>query len=416
MSKLNFLKFFAIILLIGLYPVTVLSDEFNAEINAWPTEFLKCGPNSLYMFLQLSGQHNVAYGQVETIPILQKGTSLLVLRDSARKFGINSEVFRYRTDDIDSLPLPAIVQFKDDPNELQPTYHFNVIYKVDKRRFYWLDGTTGFEYFGLKSGLSTMWTGYALVEPKSFWKSLITGELPVTFGICLLLVYIPVIITLSSRLKRFHRECKVIKQANTLGSFKLSLPILFLFMLFTIQAELFASDDKMSNLPWRSPANGGINVLYCYLTVNGVPCKYTELLKQQISVQAGSQTAGTLARLAAINGLALQPDLLTFNQLFKCAMPVIVHIDGKSPESGAFILLIGIDTNLVSFLNGPSATIEQMTREDFRRVWSGIALLPESNRRQNVILFVIGIVVGFALPLAFTRTRLKGDCQLKQPL
>jgi ABC-type bacteriocin/lantibiotic exporter with double-glycine peptidase domain len=167
----------------------------------------------------------------------------------------------------------------------------------------------------------------------------------------------------------------------------------------TLNAQTFdEKTDTFNN--WRCASNGGINALYCYLSVNGVSCKYADLLREQKKeVKNRQHTALTLVHLAAKYGLPLQTVSITENELSLCTFPVIVHMDGESPEAGAFLLILTMSDKAVDYVNGPSATIHEMTRENFRRVWSGIALLPVTRRWEYLIFCLIGFVVGLVLSL-----------------
>lgn len=172
------------------------------------------------------------------------------------------------------------------------------------------------------------------------------------------------------------------------------------FFSLHIACAISRPDEDISSLPWRSSANGGINSLYCYLRANKVSCRYADLLREQaMEVRTGPATAATLVRVAMNHGFPLQPVLLTMDELRSCAMPVVVHIDGESPEAGKFLLVLGEAQNRIAYVNGPTASIQMMDRADFRRVWSGIALLPARNRRQYAVLGTVGFSVGLILSL-----------------
>ena len=164
---------------------------------------------------------------------------------------------------------------------------------------------------------------------------------------------------------------------------------------------------------WRCPANGGANVLYCYLRVNGRQCVYADLLNQQ-SEKPGNAAYSikTLAYIAAKNGLPLQPVSLSMNDLMSCPKPVIVHMDGKSPEAGAFLLILSIKDSSMHYLNGPSATIHQMRIEDFRRVWTGFALLPRKDGMKDAIYAAIGFSLGIVV--TFVCKSVRAERVLKQ--
>ena len=177
----------------------------------------------------------------------------------------------------------------------------------------------------------------------------------------------------------------------------------FLALIFSCFAfVVLVHGEESSFSSWRCASHGGINVLYCYLCVNGVKCRYSDLSKEQTEeVGTGFCTAATLSHLAAKHGLILQPAELTMKELNSTPCPVIVHMDGESPQTGAFLLIISITNKHINYINGPSATIESMSPEDFRRVWSGIAMVPKASLRQSVIFCMIGFTVGLTLPLVF---------------
>ena len=152
--------------------------------------------------------------------------------------------------------------------------------------------------------------------------------------------------------------------------------------------------DALRFKPWRCPANGGVNVLYCYLQVNGIECRYSGLVQEQ-SGSTETHTVASLAELARKSGIPLRPVSLTMDELTKCARPVIVHMDGTSPEQGAFLLILSMTDDSIHYINGPSATMHHMARDSFRRIWSGAALLPKTNRWKDVGWGSLGFGVGF---------------------
>jgi ABC-type bacteriocin/lantibiotic exporter with double-glycine peptidase domain len=103
---------------------------------------------------------------LKTVPISSDGSSLLDLRDAAKRLGVDTEIRRYRPEQIDYVPLPAIGQFRTGKDSITPL-HIDVIYKVDADRVYLLNGTTGAEYWILRSRLPYFWEGFAVVRKQS---------------------------------------------------------------------------------------------------------------------------------------------------------------------------------------------------------------------------------------------------------
>jgi len=149
---------------IVLWPMFPLAETNNAAISAYRDVFM-CGPNSLFMLLILSGHADVTLERLKNIPMDLEGTSLLNLRDAAREFHMETEIRHYQPQDVDPVPLPAIVQFKSYGSSIT-AHHFNLLYKVDARRAYMIDGTSGVGISCARSRLPDWWTGYALIEKR----------------------------------------------------------------------------------------------------------------------------------------------------------------------------------------------------------------------------------------------------------
>src|SRR5262249_14689276 len=103
------------------------------------------------------------------------------------------------------------------------------------------------------------------------------------------------------------------------------------------------------------------------------------------------------------SGVEMQAVALTMNELKSCAKPVIVHADGETPDAGTFLLLLNINDQRVEFINGPSATFQSLQIEDFRRVWSGVALMPAPPPWRNAIRCGAGFGAGLILALIIRR-------------
>lgn len=155
------------------------------------------------------------------------------------------------------------------------------------------------------------------------------------------------------------------------------------------------SNGNSSMSHWRSPEYGGINALYCYLHINGINCLYSNLFNEQASAKDGAkQTPQALASLAAKYGRPLHPVFLTLKDLTAGTLPLIVFVDGETPNRGAFLLVISVSDQAVDFINGPTASIHEMTLENFTRTWNGVALVPVMNRQKYLIALLVGFAVG----------------------
>lgn len=159
---------------------------------------LSCGPNSLFIFLILSGRRNVSREQLESIPISSSGSSLLDLQRAAKQFNCNVNIRKVEAEEVDLINLPAIGQFRTGPSVSSDPLHFNVIYKVDTDRIYLLDGTTGFKFYIKRAKLQNLWTGFVLSEKKDFLTSIGAA------GWQVLLICIIIVIEYSAFYKLYH--------------------------------------------------------------------------------------------------------------------------------------------------------------------------------------------------------------------
>jgi hypothetical protein len=163
-----------------------------------------------------------------------------------------------------------------------------------------------------------------------------------------------------------------------------------------MRSMAFASNDEVKSPQfWRSSEYGGVNALYCYLHVNGSKCEYSNLVEQQSrEVGTGPCSLLTLMRLSVQNDMPLRAVSMTMNELDSCTKPIIVHMDSSTPEAGSFLLVLTITDKQINFFNGPSASIQSMSMEDFRRVWSGVALVPDMRRTKCAFLYLGGVFAG----------------------
>lgn len=167
----------------------------------------------------------------------------------------------------------------------------------------------------------------------------------------------------------------------------------------------FVYSNDTGERPWRSAENGAVNTLYCYLRIRGCSCDYQELCRIGNTYDTFCNSAADLCDLSEKHGNPLVAASLTKDKLLSCSFPVIVHIDGDSPTRGAFLLLLNVTSDDVYYVNGPSATITQMDRESFFRVWSTVAMLPKGELPWRSLLCLVGVLTGAMLPYCIDLTR-----------
>jgi ABC-type bacteriocin/lantibiotic exporter with double-glycine peptidase domain len=352
------------------------------------------------MFLIMHGRTDLTLEDLPDIPITPQGTDFLALRDAAQKVGMDVEIRRYKPEQIDALPLPAIGQFRSGISTLTPD-HFDVVFKIDKEFVYSLDGTTAALNKLPRSLIGQKWSGYALIRKPSLRSFLRTWS-PLLLPLAICLAVECVFLAAWYRRKDPNTPAHIHK--SPAGATLMNKTFLIFAAAFWI--PLIAMGEETNVSPWRDPSCGGANVLYCYLRVQGVKLNYADLVaSQKDTVSSKGDTAVAVADVAAIYGRPLEVHSLSMEDLRACAKPVIVHMDGETPEAGAFLLLLSIAKDKVDFINGPSASMHSLSLEDFRRNWSGIALIPATPFKRNLILSGSGFLGAVLLWEIVSRAR-----------
>ena len=133
-----------------------------------------CGQNALYALLRLNGKDVQHEEVLKALPASPSGTSLEELRACAATFGVDLDAIKAIGDDLERLPLPAIVH--TGANSAHGHYLVLVaLYDPGYPRF--IDGTSGETIDWNRAEFLRYWTGHALVIHKTGWSKFV-GFLP----------------------------------------------------------------------------------------------------------------------------------------------------------------------------------------------------------------------------------------------
>jgi hypothetical protein len=130
---------------------------------------------------------------------------------------------------------------------------------------------------------------------------------------------------------------------------------------------------------WRTPLNDAANALDLYL----------RLVNRATSRDRIVSALGNAGREASLSDVTRASRTLkhtlrviksTPARLTATTMPVIVHLFGDDGQEGGYSLLFRIDENECKLINGANVTLEVMSMDDFRRRWSGYALVADDAR------------------------------------
>lgn len=156
---------------------------------------------------------------------------------------------------------------------------------------------------------------------------------------------------------------------------------------------------------WRAPENAGVNILYCYYKARGVACDRQEIMRLRLECgDANLETADSLCQVSVKCNDELEPVSLTLDELLRCPLPIITHIDGETTDFGTFLMVLAVDGNAIDVINGSNMTVQRMRLQDFRRSWSGVALLPKAKKSAGVITGAIAFAVTLLTCVVYART------------
>ncbi len=129
-----------------------------------------CGRNSLYILLHLCG-HDVRYkGVAAAVPVADRGTSLLELRDAAAQLGLPSTLHRWTMTELRAMREPVIVHLRRHSivADGQSVGHYVVVLSVSAEDMVVLDSSFGRrEVWDPDRFEKSYWTGGVLVPDRS---------------------------------------------------------------------------------------------------------------------------------------------------------------------------------------------------------------------------------------------------------
>jgi hypothetical protein len=339
-----------------------LESKAGPGVSILPVKRLVCGPNVLYMLLNLQGRRVSFQQVVRELGSDNKITSMLELREAAARLGLPSRIRRCSLEDLDRCSLPCIAHTRSDYIQRDnQSGHYIVVLKVDMNIVEFIDGTCGNVVRTRRTKISDIWTGYVL-EPRlanEAWVQLITlngGGLLAVLGVALL---------------ASHRRSP--PRARKLGA------ALLVIACWSAGGEtaVVGSEPTLGARDglreWRTMANDAVNCLYLELALLGHPVEYVRV-KEAVFAKGGEVSIVELREAAHRCGLSMKIVRCGPNELRRMPMPVIVYMHG-SRAGGGFSLVCSLDDKRCCFIPGATACIRDAEIDKFRRDWSGFALV-----------------------------------------
>jgi Peptidase C39 family len=156
---------------------------------------------------------------------------------------------------------------------------------------------------------------------------------------------------------------------------------------------------------YRTPENDAVNCLYLQLRLLGYTENY-EVFREQLPADPSSMSLDSMARVGQKMGFRLVPVKISLSDLAKAGAPVIVHFEQEGIGKGQFLLFLAMTESEYAFsvIEGRYIWRTQMPRDEFRRKWTGYALIPRPRidwelwiRRGAAALVVLGAGAWLAL-------------------
>ncbi len=130
-----------------------------------PPDAKDCGKQCLYVLLRLHGINATEREIERLLPVGEDGTSMYDLQQCAGHFGLETDVVELSPEDLDKVPLPAIVHLGPTKEE----GHYLVLVHVLEPKFpRFIDGTRG-SFSWARADFARSWSGYALVPKDRWW-------------------------------------------------------------------------------------------------------------------------------------------------------------------------------------------------------------------------------------------------------
>ncbi len=120
----------------------------------------KCGINVIYLMASLL-TNKPDYEQVERlVPVDEKGTTLVQMRDGARPFGLNLEIVKGTPEALLACRLPVVAHWEEEQGS---TGHYVIVLAASENEVQYIDGTSAMISTVSMTDFLRKWTGFLLL-------------------------------------------------------------------------------------------------------------------------------------------------------------------------------------------------------------------------------------------------------------
>jgi ABC-type bacteriocin/lantibiotic exporter with double-glycine peptidase domain len=339
----------------------------------------------LYLLLRLHGKKVTLEEVTKAVPVGQKGTSLLELKEAAARLGMQTEITRCSWEELVRCPKPALAYIK--PLATQAgAGHFVVVLNADsEQNVDFIDGTDGVLYHNRHGFFIQGWTSHLLIPaPHSEfgWGVILTLAFWVSLG------FIIWSFRRSNFMARLFRQTSSHGLLLVLGQLLMSHPM---EAVGVQPSNPGPRSDANGTINWRTSENDGVTCLYVLLALEGRKVNYVDLL-QQISKEGADHRGGSgmvgLCQVAKHNGLNLDIRKCGVKDLTADHLPLIAFME-QEREAGSFVLVVWLAGDRCGIVDG-YGRYNQVSVDDFRRRFSGYVLVRQTSPRWWLVFTGIG--------------------------
>ncbi len=355
-------------------------DLYTAQMNA-----NLCGRNCLYMLLRLYGRQ-VSYDEVAaSLYIGPMGSNVLEMRDVAARYGLALQIYKSSIERFTGLGHPVIALMDRTTHNGSVHGHFVIVLGYERDKVWFLDGISPARYWYRRSEFERNWSGTFLEpvdQPMASTRSLVFAAL---------------LVWLAGGAIWLLARCSLRICCH------MSVPFLLIISPLPVVARAESAQSPISREGhdgfYRIPANDGVNSLYVFLGCHGCPAEYPDLLAQLSQSDGTGVSLLKLRDVARAAGLETQVHKCRPNDLPSLPLPTLAYLDSPGGEAygpgvfaGGFVLILGTIGQSFQVFRGADASLVLVSKDNFRRDWSGYVLVCTSDRDSACVSFILGAV------------------------
>ena len=140
--------------------------------------------------------------------------------------------------------------------------------------------------------------------------------------------------------------------------------------------------DTLKSSNWRQPNYCGVNSAYVFLKIHGEEVTHDEV-EQRIPVSDAGSSLSDLREGIQSFGMPVRAVRAQSEQLARIPLPAVAHIERNDVHTfdplnrGHFVVLVAVEPEVVSYVDGTSGVLETARKDRFLREWSGYLLVPD---------------------------------------